>query len=125
MGLPFFFKQLLEYYGEKNLILMKVKSPIDSLYIDANCLFHPQCFKILELCKDTTDLQQLENKMFQRITNYIDFLISYANPTKEVYICVDGVAPVAKISQQRKRRFRGVDDTMVKDKINNIYGRST
>lgn len=121
MGLPFFFKQLLEYYGENKLILMKLNCPADLLYIDANCLFHPQCFKILELCKDTTDIHKLENYMFQRIINYIEFLISYVKPNKEVYICVDGVAPVAKISQQRKRRFRSIDDIYVKDNIKDKF----
>ncbi|AYV78274.1 MAG: XRN 5'-3' exonuclease [Edafosvirus sp.] len=117
MGLPGFFAWLLKQYKESNIIIPNLEKQCDILYLDANCLFHPQCYKVLELCKSMKDIEKLEKLMFMRIINYIDYLIGYTNPQKEVVISVDGVAPMAKINQQRKRRYRSIDDTIIKNKI--------
>lgn len=103
MGVPGFFKELINAYPQ--IIQTNVTEDIKALYIDANCLFHPQCFKILELYKDLKDYDKLVKKMIKRIIDYIDYLIRFINPSDLVYIAVDGVAPVAKINQQRSRRF--------------------
>ena len=47
--------------------------------------------------------------MIARILDYLDFLIDYISPASTVMISVDGVAPLAKMSQQRTRRFRGLE----------------
>jgi 5'-3' exoribonuclease 2 len=116
MGVPGFFKWLQKNYKKNDLILPSIKKKVNVLYLDANCLFHPQCFKTLDHFPDwkTTDL--LEKKMFKRIIAYIDFLCNYVSPD-ELYISVDGVAPMAKMNQQRKRRYRSKDDTELKNNI--------
>ena len=63
--------------------------------------------------------------MIKQILKYMDFLIGYVNPKKQVYISVDGVAPMAKMSQQRKRRYRAVDDAKIKDDIRRKYNKET
>jgi len=102
MGVPAFFRKLIQKY---KIIRSSPDMTVSSLYIDANCLFHPQCFKELDLNKDVTDQQILFNKMSKRIISYINYLIKLADPQDLVYIAVDGVAPLAKINQQRVRRF--------------------
>lgn len=124
MGVPGFFTWLINHYKENVLISDNLDIKVDTLYIDANCLFHPQCFKILEKSTEL-DVNKLENMMIERILNYIDYLISYVNPLKMVYIAVDGVAPLAKVNQQRKRRFKTVHDTALKNKIKRKYGMNT
>ena len=49
MGVHGFFKWLLVKYKNKQFIKNKYETncDFDSLLIDANCLLHPQCFKIL------------------------------------------------------------------------------
>src|SRR3989304_8702292 len=103
MGVPGFFVWLLKNYGENKIITNNFDEKIDILYLDSNCLFHPQCFKILGHFDSLKDLEKLESKMMIRIINFIDYLIDYVNPQKKVYISVDGVAPLAKMNQQRKR----------------------
>ena len=102
MGVPAFFRKLIKKY---KIVRNTPNKPIHALYIDANCLFHPQCFKILELHKDDINQASLFKKMASRIIAYIDYLIKVCNPSDLVYISVDGVAPLAKINQQRMRRF--------------------
>lgn len=102
MGVPAFFKKL---NGKYKITKSNPDKPIKSLYIDSNCLIHPQCFTVLGMNKSLTDQEKLFKKMAKRITDYIDYLIQITQPTELIYIAVDGVAPVAKINQQRSRRF--------------------
>lgn len=114
MGVPGFFSWLLK--KSDNIIIDKVNFNIDSLYIDANCLFHPQCFKVLEL-SDEKNIEKLEILMIKRIINYINFIIDFVNPNKNIFIAVDGVAPMAKLNQQRKRRYKSDIDNKLRNEI--------
>lgn len=128
MGLPGFFAWLLKKYKEQKelkMIMKDVPQRAKRLYIDANCAFHPQCFKVLEHIEDETKIDIIEDKMIKRIINYIEYLIDYVNPEELVYISVDGVAPKAKIKQQRMRRFRSVDDAIIKEEIRKKHNKKT
>ena len=60
--------------------------------------------------------------MFEQITNYLDYLEDYVKPTKTMNIFVDGVAPLAKITQQRKRRYKTMYDIEKTNEIKLKYG---
>ena len=125
MGVPSFFAWLLKKYSHNNLLcenILNLKSEIKYLFIDANCLFHPQCFKILNN-KDNKDLsnEELEQLMFKEIINYFNYIIDYVKPSELIYIAVDGVAPLAKINQQRKRRYRTINDNIIKNNLSKKY----
>ena len=47
-----------------------------------------------------------EDRLIQEVLRYIKHMMNLVNPTDVVYIAVDGVAPMAKIKQQRCRRFK-------------------
>lgn len=124
MGVPGFFAWLLrKYKHNKNIILNTIKcEKVDFLYLDSNCLFHPQCFTVLEKAKKLgiTDIDKIEDMMMKRIIKYIDYLVNIVDPTT-TYISVDGVAPMAKINQQRGRRFRSPLETEQRDKIKSKF----
>ena len=122
MGVPGFFAWLLRNYKKKKIISKSIDSKVDVLYLDANCLFHPQCFKTLEHFMNLMNDASLERKMIRRILAYIDFLIDFVNPN-ETFMSVDGVAPMAKMNQQRKRRYRSGDDNDIKNAIKLKHGR--
>lgn len=131
MGVPGFFSWLLKKMRDKKMKDIKIISStcpdadnIDTLYIDANCLFHPQCYKALAQYEGINDIVKLECKMIKRILGYITFLIDYVNP-KNVFISVDGPAPLAKLNQQRKRRFKGPQDTKIINDIKKTHGLNT
>jgi 5'-3' exonuclease len=116
MGVPGFFAWVMKRCKRN---IMKSPNKPYCLYIDANCLIHPQCFKVL---KDNSDSPILEDLMIDRILKYLDYLEDYVKPTDYMYIAIDGVAPLAKMEQQRKRRFKSVQDTSSKDLIRIKYG---
>ena len=127
MGVPGFFLWLIKNYKNKNIIIQKEKledniilkkiNNIDYLLLDTNCLIHPQCAKIIKEYYDINDDNLLEEKMIESIQKYIRYLIEYINPIKGVYIAIDGVAPLAKIKQQRLRRFKSIADKNLWDNI--------
>ena len=126
MGVPGFFAWLLKKLETKKfrqtpIIHDKCPTSVDTLYIDANCLFHPQCHKILAHYNTETDVNKLETKMIHRILEYIQFLIDFTTPT-QVFIAVDGPAPLAKLNQQRKRRYKSIQDTNIINQIKKTHG---
>jgi 5'-3' exoribonuclease 2 len=121
MGVPGFFAWLMKQDRNKSILINKLNFKPNTLYFDANCLFHPQCFKILKLNPYESNIEKLEQLMMDKIINYIDFIINYISPTDLVYIAVDGVAPLAKINQQRKRRYKSIEENKMKNDIYKKY----
>lgn len=103
MGVPGYFKALEKKF--KRIIKNCLTKRASHLFFDLNCLLHPQCFKVLAIYINETNQDKLFKKMCKRILEFSDYIVRLVNPTETVYYAVDGIAPLAKISQQRDRRF--------------------
>ncbi|KAL1518589.1 hypothetical protein AB1Y20_002877 [Prymnesium parvum] len=71
----------------------------DNLYVDFNQLVHQ--------CTHPTDkpVPATRGAMFEEITRSVDRLVAAVRPRRLLVLAVDGVAPRAKMNQQRARRF--------------------
>lgn len=78
----------------------------DCLYLDMNGIIHNCTHKD----SDSPTFRMTEDKMFIAIFNYIEHLYGKIKPKKLFFMAVDGVAPRAKMNQQRSRRFRTARD---------------
>jgi 5'-3' exonuclease len=58
------------------------------------------------MSKDTSEITVIESKIIDCVIMKIDEYIKVLNPTRLVYIAFDGVAPLAKMEQQRSRRYK-------------------
>lgn len=103
MGVPKFFRWLSERYPLINQRLVD-NSEFDCFYLDMNGIIH-NCSQ-----KEPTELLQTEEELFQKIFSYTEHLFRIVRPRKLMYLAIDGVAPRAKMNQQRSRRFRSIKE---------------
>ncbi|PON24021.1 alkaline phosphatase D [Trichoderma gamsii] len=115
MGVPKFFRWLSERYPAISQVIAENRIPeFDCLYLDMNGIIHNCTHK--DAGEDTT-FRLSEEEMFIRIFNYIEHLFGKIKPKKLFFMAIDGVAPRAKMNQQRARRFRtALDAEKARDK---------
>lgn len=119
MGVPGFFRWIYQKFKTTDLVTKDMKGigNVEALFLDLNGLLHPQCFKTIEDNPELKNLKGLEEKMIRQCVSYMDTVIRHVNPSKLVYIAIDGVAPMSKVKQQRYRRYKKVKDTQLFNSI--------
>lgn len=106
MGVPKFFRYISERYPCLSQYVMEHEIPeFDNLYLDMNGIIH-NCSHP----DDDVHFRISEETIFANIFHYIEFLFRMIKPQKLFFMAIDGVAPRAKMNQQRGRRFRTAKD---------------
>lgn len=110
MGIPRYFHVITQTYPG----VVKTDRPVQGctdFFMDYNGAIHHVANIVLEKLKeqeqDTNDLtfEEIDAKIMQQLWEYTTACIALAKPSRMVHLCIDGVAPVAKLNQQRKRRY--------------------
>ena len=97
MGIPSYFAHFVRQHRRIIKPIKQLNKPINNLYLDCNAFIYDG----VNNNKNAIDEPLLMKFVCDKLIYYINLL----KPTKKVFIAFDGVAPVAKLNQQRKRRF--------------------
>jgi len=115
MGIPSFYKHLLQTITG---LTSKTRSPPALFALDLNCAIYHCVKKVQKLTPYTEDKRLVwERKLVDHVIAYITQMTKVVNPTQTIYVAVDGVAPMAKIKQQRCRRFKSAVEATTMAKI--------
>ena len=102
MGIPSYFSYIVKNHPQIIRKYYKDILKVDNLYLDCNSIIYDSYSKInFEKLTDT-----ITKSIIKQVILKIEEYISIINPSKNVIIAFDGVAPVAKLKQQRSRRYK-------------------
>ena len=108
MGIPYYFYSLTQKY---NNILSNNKPTGLSMYcIDFNGIIHNVAQDIIKKyakSSDTKSSEIIEQEIIEGVWERIKYYFDNYKAGKYI-ICADGVAPLAKMFQQRKRRYLNI-----------------
>lgn len=108
MGVPQFVSFLKGWTN--NAFVNGLPDIVDTLCLDANGLFHEAINDMTVYGNRKLSDTSLERKVIKNIETIILQLVTVVNPSNCLIVCVDGVAPLAKIARQRASRFAKVDE---------------
>lgn len=98
MGIPSYFS----YVSKRHNIITKIKNSVytDNLYFDSNSTIYNAIRKLNATTETPLDV------IYEEVINQILEYLTYIIPRNTIFIAFDGVAPFAKMKQQRERRHR-------------------
>ncbi len=104
MGIPGIFSHIVKNYSRVLKKLTRNTIPVNNLYLDCNSIIYDAVHNIDFTKLVVSDIDTIINSVCSKIDEYIFEL----KPDNIVYIAFDGVAPVAKLEQQRSRRYKSL-----------------
>tara|TARA_A100001015_G_scaffold230273_1_gene260511 strand:- start:2416 stop:3984 length:1569 start_codon:yes stop_codon:yes gene_type:complete len=113
MGIPSYFSYIVK--NHRNIIqkIKKLYKKIDNLYLDSNSIIYDCLREIQDKYTNDNDFEEL---LMCEVCKKIDTYIKKINPINRVIIAFDGVAPIAKLEQQRSRRFKSMFEIEINKK---------
>jgi 5'-3' exoribonuclease 2 len=120
MGIPYYFYSLTQKYN--NIISNNKPTGLDIYCIDFNGIKQNVAQDIIKKYKDIAEnvnIDNIESEIIEGVWNRIKYYIENYKANKYI-ICADGVAPLAKMFQQRKRRYLNIYKNIL-DNVNIIW----
>ena len=113
MGIPAYFSHVIRDY--KAIIeQLNIRSKYSHMFLDSNSIVY-DCLRKMEISISDPGF---EEKLIHNVCLQIEAYVEKINPSKSVFIAFDGVAPVAKLHQQKlvatnqfEKQFRLRNDT--------------
>lgn len=131
MGVPAFFrwlqakfpKVIVDMLEKRAMVIGDTEVPLnllepnpndveyDNFYVDMNGLIHP--------CSHPEDREapDSEVEMYMNVAKYVERLFAAVRPRRLLFLSIDGVAPKAKMNQQRARRFRSAQEARERKEV--------
>ena len=121
MGIPYYFYSLTQKYN--NIISNNKPLDLNIYCIDFNGIIHNVAQDIIKKYSNTSNndncINTIENEIIEDVWGRIKYYIE-TYKAKKYIICADGVAPLAKMFQQRKRRYLNIYKNIL-DNVNIIW----
>lgn len=102
MGIPSYFVHIVKNHNNIIKKFQRKDIDIENLYIDSNSVIYDG-IRDIEFKNDNANFEQ---KLIIWVCEKLLYYINLIQPTNRVLIAFDGVAPVAKLEQQRNRRYK-------------------
>jgi 5'-3' exoribonuclease 1 len=112
MGIPSYFSQVVRRHRQIITRFINKNTHIDNLYLDSNSMI----YDALRIIKDQ-DSSDFEERLIKAVCDKIAFYIRKIGATQRVFIAFDGVAPMAKLNQQRTRRYKSWYQAHLKEEV--------
>ena len=108
MGIPSYFSYIIKNYSNIMRSLKEVlKNDMHHLFMDCNSIVY-DAFRTIEGVENM-NVYVLEELLIDLVLKKIDEYLILVKPKKTAYIAFDGVAPLAKMEQQRSRRYKNMN----------------
>jgi len=115
MGIPSYFSFIVKNHTDIIRKLCNLNKNVDNFYLDSNSIIY-DCLRALEK-EYKGNNEKFETILLENVCKKIDEYILTIKPQKIVFIAFDGVAPVAKLEQQRTRRYKSYLLSFLKNKF--------
>jgi 5'-3' exoribonuclease 1 len=112
MGIPSYFSYIVKNHQRIIQKLERNKKP-NNFYLDSNSIVYDVINNAENYIVETTTYGSIISLVISKIEEYILFV----SPTTNVFIAFDGVAPFAKLEQQRQRRYKSWYQNKIHDQI--------
>jgi 5'-3' exonuclease len=99
MGIPSYFFQLMKRH--KHVVTKYTKTHVDNLYLDSNSII----YDVVQSLDKNINKHEFETTIIQQVCIKLLSYLELVQPSR-VFIAFDGVPPMAKIKQQRERRYK-------------------
>jgi 5'-3' exonuclease len=104
MGIPSYFSYIVKNHANVIKKIENNKINVNNLYLDCNSIIYDAVHNIDFSKLVESDVETIIKMVFCKIDEYIILL----KPDNNIFIAFDGVAPVAKLEQQRSRRYKSL-----------------
>ena len=116
MGIPSYFSYIVK--NHRNIIRkLNKNTKIDYMFLDSNSIIY-DCLHKLSNNYEPSKKEEFEIQLINKTIEKIEEYVSIISPTKGVYVSFDGVAPVAKLEQQRTRRHKSLLEYKLNKQLN-------
>ena len=125
MGIPSYFAHIVRTHRAiiKKLPLSPDSAKINNLYLDCNSFIYEAHHHLRTTfnASNNTDKNSsvYEKSIIKYVCDSLTKMIKHLNPTNRILIAFDGVAPMAKLNQQRNRRYMSAfQNSLLENSVN-------